>query len=313
MVFGVFKKIRSALSRTQQAVGAKISALFRPGTKLSEQTLEELEEILILADVGTKTSALIIEDLKREARRFPDGPEGLTEAVKAVFSARLATHPGILGTANRPAVILLLGVNGTGKTTTSAKLCQYLKKNGKTVLLAAADTYRAGAIEQLRVWADRAGVGIVAQQSGSDAASVAFDAVEAALARGIDYVIVDTAGRLHTKTNLMEELAKIKKVVEKKLERPADETFLVLDATTGRNGLNQAQVFNDKLGLTGLILTKLDSSAKGGVALSIRDELNLPIAFIGTGETLDDLEEFSAEDFTNAFFPAAEPPRNQNQ
>lgn len=302
MISKFFKKFKSALRKTHNVVGEKIYTLFTGSAKLDDTVLEELEEILILGDVGLDTTQEIIKDLKKEALQHEPTPQGRLDALKSVFRSRFLPHPGILSYEHTPSVILVTGVNGTGKTTSVAKLCHFLQQQGKSVLLAACDTYRAGAIEQLKIWAERLNTPIVAQTHGSDPASVAFDAVESAVAKNFDYVVIDTAGRLHTKTNLMAELNKTKRVIEKKLGRTVDETLLVLDANTGQNGLNQARVFHDTMELSGLILSKLDSSAKGGVALAIQKQLDIPIVFIGTGEKVEHLEEFSADNFTEAFF-----------
>ncbi len=306
MFTGALAKIRQALTKTRQGIGRRLSALLSWKGGLDAEAAARIEEALISGDVGAETAASLIEDLRKRLPGHPATDEGWLQALREAVIARLPSHPGILSPAGKPCVILVSGVNGTGKTTSVAKLAHYLKQRGRSVLLAAADTFRAAASDQLSIWAQRAGVPVVSQAPGADPASVAFDAVETAVRRGIDYVLVDTAGRLHTKTSLMEEMAKIRRVIEKKLQRPVDESFLVLDATTGRNGLVQARTFHEHLGLTGVILTKIDSSARGGVALSIRDELKVPLVFVGTGETLESLEEFSAEGYADGLLSGRE-------
>jgi fused signal recognition particle receptor len=269
---------------------------------VDEALFNELDEALIQADLNVHTTAKIVEDLRQAARR-----EGLREAaeirerLKADLSKALEGADQGLRTADEPpSVYLVVGVNGTGKTTSIAKLAYRFKSQGKRVILAAADTFRAAAIDQLEVWANRAGVEIIKQRDGADPAAVVFDALQAAKSRKADVVIADTAGRIHTRKNLMEELKKIGRVVERELGRPTDEVLLVLDATTGQNALSQAKEFMAAVQVTGVVLAKLDGTAKGGIVITLRDELGLPIKLVGAGEKLEDLEDFSSEDFVNA-------------
>jgi fused signal recognition particle receptor len=261
---------------------------------------DEVEETLIAGDVGAALAMDIVERARR--RREPNGPAA---AVRAELAALLAPRAGSwrpARTPGSPAVILVVGVNGTGKTTTIGKLAARFVADGERVLLAAGDTFRAAAIEQLRAWAERAGVAVVAHAPGADPGAVVFDALDAAVARGIDVVIADTAGRLHTKTNLMDELAKIRRIIDKRLPGATPETLFVLDATTGQNGLAQARAFHDAVGLTGIVLTKLDSTAKGGIVFAIEHALGVPVRFVGVGERLADLVPFDPDRFVRALF-----------
>ncbi|HIE50238.1 MAG TPA: signal recognition particle-docking protein FtsY [Armatimonadetes bacterium] len=279
------------------------------GRTVDDEFFDYLEEVLIQADVGLDTTLKLVEGLReraaREGWRDSEVVEGyLRDALVEILERpearlRVSSEP--------PTVILVVGVNGTGKTTTIAKLAYRLKGEGRKVLLAAADTFRAAGIDQLEVWAQRIGVGLVRQQEGSDPGAVVFDAIQAARARGVDFVIADTAGRLHTKRNLMEELKKIGRVTERALGRPADEVLLVLDATTGHNAVTQAKQFRDALGVTGLILAKMDGTAKGGIVLTVVDELNLPIKFLGVGEKPRDLVDFQPRAFVQALFEGPPP------
>jgi fused signal recognition particle receptor len=289
---GFLSRLRESLGKSRRAlVGQLAAAAFDPG---DETAWERLEEALIAADVGVRTTAELVRRL--EARvEIVDLGRALAEEI-----ALLMNRPGLLDLSGRPSVILVVGVNGTGKTTTIGKLARVLKEHGRSVLLAAADTYRAAAEEQLEIWAGRAEADFVGAQKGSDPAAVAFDAIEAALARGRDVVIVDTAGRLHTQTNLMEELAKVRRVIAGKLEGAPHETLLVIDAGTGQNGVQQAKLFAEAVDVTGVAVTKLDGSAKGGVAVAIAYELGLPVKLIGLGEQLDDLRPFDPGDFAQA-------------
>jgi fused signal recognition particle receptor len=289
---GMFARLRDSLSKSRRALtGELAAAAFDPG---NEADWERLEEALIMGDVGVRATAELIRRL--EAR---DDLGELNEALAEEIAA-LMGEPPTLDVGEQPAVILVVGVNGTGKTTTIGKLAYRLHEHGRTVLVAAADTFRAAAEEQLEIWAQRAQADFVGSERGGDPAAVAYDAIEAAESRGRDVVIVDTAGRLHTQTNLMEELAKVRRVIERRLEGAPHETLLVVDATTGQNGLQQARLFGEAAGVSGVALTKLDGSAKGGVAVAIAYELGLPVKLIGVGETLDDLRPFDAEDFARA-------------
>ena len=289
---GRFSRLRDSLSKSRRAlVGEIAAAAFDPGNAAD---WERLEEALIMGDVGVPATAELVRRL--EARgELGDLNAALAEEVAALFG-----EPPILHVDGQPSVILVVGVNGTGKTTTIGKLAAKLSQHGHSVVVAAADTFRAAAEEQLEIWAQRAGADFVGSERGGDPAAVAYDAIEAARARGRDVVIVDTAGRLHTQTNLMEELAKVRRVIGEKLEGAPHETLLVVDATTGQNGLQQAKLFGETAGVTGVALTKLDGSAKGGVAIPIAYELGLPVKLIGVGEQLDDLRPFDAEDFARA-------------
>ena len=289
---GMFSRLRDSLSKSRRAlVGEIAAAAFDPGNAAD---WERLEEALIMGDVGVPATAELVRRL--EARgELGDLNAALAEEVAALFG-----EPPILHVDGQPSVILVVGVNGTGKTTTIGKLAAKLSQHGHSVVVAAADTFRAAAEEQLEIWAQRAGADFVGSERGGDPAAVAYDAIEAARARGRDVVIVDTAGRLHTQTNLMEELAKVRRVIGEKLEGAPHETLLVVDATTGQNGLQQAKLFGETAGVTGVALTKLDGSAKGGVAIPIAYELGLPVKLIGVGEQLDDLRPFDAHDFARA-------------
>jgi fused signal recognition particle receptor len=289
---GFFSRLRNSLGKTRRAMTEQLAAAaFDPA---DDEAWERLEEALIAADVGVPTTAELVRRL--EAR--PELGE-LSEAL-AEEAAALLGEPGRLGLDGKPSVILVVGVNGTGKTTTIGKLASRLSEHGHAVILAAADTFRAAAEEQLEIWADRSGADFVGSARGGDPAAVAYDAIEAATARGRDVVIVDTAGRLHTQTNLMEELAKIRRVIERRLEGAPHETLLIVDATTGQNGLQQARLFGEAVDVSGVALTKLDGSAKGGVALAIAHELGLPVKLVGVGEGIEDLRPFDPQDFARA-------------
>ena len=267
--------------------------------KLTPEALEELEEILILADVGVRTAGRVCSDLAARVGRRSLGPGELRRELREVLVELLSPDQG-LELENKPAIILMVGVNGVGKTTTIGKLANHLMQEGKTVLLGAADTFRAAAAEQLTVWAQRSGAQIICHQEGADPAAVVFDSISAGKARGVDVIICDTAGRLHNKKNLMDELAKMDRVITREAPDSSREVLLVLDATTGQNGLNQAREFAAACGVTGVVLTKLDGTAKGGVVVGIRDQLGLPIKFVGVGEQVDDLRPFSARDYATA-------------
>ncbi len=289
---GMFSRLRDSLSKSRRALTEQIqAAAFDPG---DDAAWERLEEALIQADVGVRATAELVQRLERRGE-LGDLGEALAQE-----AAELLGDPGILHVQARPSVILVVGVNGTGKTTTIGKLAARLAEHGLSVVVGAGDTFRAAAEEQLEIWAERAGADYVGSARGGDPAAVAYDAIEAAQARGRDIVIVDTAGRLHTQTNLMEELAKVRRVIAAKLEGAPHETLLVVDATTGQNGLQQARLFGEAVGVTGVALTKLDGSAKGGVAIPIAYELGLPVKLMGVGEQLDDLRPFDPQDFARA-------------
>jgi fused signal recognition particle receptor len=297
---GLFTRLRESLSKSRQALQAELSStLF---DQLDDETWERLEEALILADVGAKTTADVVARLEHEyeAGTVSDG-EALRERLVELLAEVAASDDGRIDVSKRPTLLMIVGVNGTGKTTTIGKLAWHLREElGLSVIVAAADTYRAAAIEQLETWADRAGVEIVRGSPGGDPGAVVFDAISAAESRGVDVVIADTAGRLHTHTNLMEELAKVRRVAEKRLDGAPHESLIVIDATTGQNGLRQAQAFAQAVDLTGVVLTKLDGTAKGGIALAIASELDLPVKLIGVGEGLEDLRPFDPRDFAAA-------------
>jgi fused signal recognition particle receptor len=289
---GLFSRLRDSLSKSRTALTAELaSAAFDPG---DADAWERLEEALIRADVGVPATAELVRRL--EARPdLTDLNAALGEEISQLFG-----EPPVLDVGANPSVLLVVGVNGTGKTTTIGKLAELLRQHGHSVVLGAADTFRAAAEEQLEIWADRANAEFVGAERGADPASVAYDAIEAATLNGRDVVIVDTAGRLHTQSNLMQELAKVRRVIEGKLEGAPHETLLVVDATTGQNGLQQARLFGEAVGVTGVALTKLDGSAKGGIAVAIAHELGLPVKLIGVGEKLEDLRPFDADDFARA-------------
>jgi fused signal recognition particle receptor len=293
---GMFSRLRDSLSKSRRALTEQIqAAAFDPGDDLA---WERLEEALIQADVGVPATAELVRRL--EARgEVGDLNTALAEEIAALFG-----DPGTLHVQGQPSVVLVVGVNGTGKTTTIGKLAERLRQHGHSVVLAAADTFRAAAEEQLEIWADRAAAVFVEGERGADPASVAYDAIETAARDGRDVVIVDTAGRLHTQANLMEELAKVRRVIAGKLDGAPHETLLVVDATTGQNGVQQARLFGDAVGVTAVALTKLDGSAKGGIAVAIAYELGLPVKLIGVGETLEDLRPFDPEDFARALLAA---------
>jgi fused signal recognition particle receptor len=298
---GVFRRLRESLSKSRQALTEEISAsLFE---RIDDETWERLEEALILADAGAPTTAKVVERLEHEVEAGNVAAEGeaVRERLIEILAEVASTARAPLDLSGEPAVLLMVGVNGTGKTTTIGKIAWHLSKEfGLSVVLAAADTYRAAAAEQLAEWADRAGAELVRSAEGGDPGAVAFDAITAARARAADIVIVDTAGRLHTQSNLMDELAKVRRVIAKQLPGAPHETLLSIDATTGQNGLRQAKVFAEAAEVDGVVLTKLDGTAKGGIVLAIADELEIPVKLIGTGESLEDLAPFDPTDFANA-------------
>ena len=296
---GFFEKIKAGLKKTR----AQLGGAFASFTGANDEFYEELEELMIMADIGVETSEDVIEELKSRAREQGlRGGEEIRNAVVDILSEKMAAGDAGLKLDTRPSVILVIGVNGVGKTTTIGKLALQLKQQGKRVLLCAADTFRAAAADQLAIWAERAGADIVRHEENSDPASVVYDGITAAKARGSDVIIVDTAGRLHNKSNLMNELNKISRVIDRELPDADRETLLVLDATTGQNGLIQARQFREAAGLTGIILTKLDGTAKGGIAVAIADQLKLPVKYVGVGEQADDLILFDGREFVEALF-----------
>jgi fused signal recognition particle receptor len=300
---GIFDKIRAGLSRTRESLAREVLGALGKG-KLDEDTLEALEEKLLAADVGIETSQVLLEGLRKRARGRDAAPEQVLEWLAEEARDILREPPAMPNPLPKPWVIVLVGVNGAGKTTSIAKIAHRFKEEGKSVLLAACDTFRAGAVAQLDVWAERAGVEIVKHAEGADAAAVAFDAYAAAKARGRDVLLVDTAGRLHTKDNLMEELRKLVRVLRKHDSELPHETWLVIDGNTGRNALPQFQGFGAVVPLTGLVITKLDGTAKGGAALALSREFAAPIRFVGVGEGIDDLLPFDREAYAKGLFSA---------
>ncbi|MBR3536817.1 MAG: signal recognition particle-docking protein FtsY [Oscillospiraceae bacterium] len=299
---GLFSKIKAGLLKTRQAMMSKLSKLLHSFTKIDEDLFEQLEETLIMSDVGVDTSLEICDRLRKMIKEQGiTDPKEIMRLIHEIVSDMMGEDQE-LDLSTTPSVIMVIGVNGAGKTTTIGKLCHKLKGEGKKVLVAAADTFRAAAIDQLQVWTERAGVDIVKHAEGSDAAAVVYDAITAAKARHCDVVIVDTAGRLHNKKNLMDELAKINRIVAGQAEGCAREILLVLDATTGQNAVNQAKLFSEVADITGIVLTKLDGTAKGGIVISIKNELGIPVKLVGLGEKIDDLQDFNSRDFVNALF-----------
>ena len=303
---GLFDKIKEGLRKTREAVSRQISLMLHSFTKIDEDLFEELEELLVMGDVGVNTAEKICSELRRHIKE-----KGITDPNLIMGEIQEIVREMIGGgeelrVSTSPSVILVIGVNGVGKTTTIGKMAARLKSEGKSVILGAADTFRAAAIEQLEVWAERADVPIIKHNEGADPAAVVFDTIAAAKARHADVIICDTAGRLHNKKNLMDELAKINRIIARELPDADKEVLLVLDAATGQNAVNQAREFKNAAEITGIVLTKLDGTAKGGVVLTIREELQLPVKFIGVGEKLDDLQPFNADDFARALFAKEE-------
>ncbi|MDR1467032.1 MAG: signal recognition particle-docking protein FtsY [Oscillospiraceae bacterium] len=297
---GVFSKIKDGLRKTKEGIKQQIGGLLNNFSGVNEELLEELEELLILSDVGVKTSGFICDKLRQKAKKDKiKNTEELKSGLKEIL-VEILDNEEDLNIHSKPSVILIVGVNGVGKTTSIGKIAFNLKKQGKNVIVAAADTFRAAAIKQLEIWTDRAGVDIIKQQEGSDPAAVVFDTIHAAKSRNKDVIICDTAGRLHNKKNLMSELEKIFRIIKRELPKSYIETLLVLDATTGQNAINQAREFRNVSNITGIVLTKLDSTAKGGMVIAVKQELGVPVKFIGVGEQIDDLQTFSAEEFVNA-------------
>ncbi len=296
---GFFEKIKTGLTRTRENIGHSLDNLF--AGELTDDFYDELEETLILSDMGVDTTMEVVDALRQRAKeaKIKDA-QGARELLQDIIARMLEVGQQELDLTQKPAVVLFIGVNGVGKTTTIGKLASRMKGEGKKVLLAAGDTFRAAAADQLTIWSERAGVDIVKQHEGADPASVVFDALAAARARACDAVLVDTAGRLHNKQNLMNELNKISRVIDRECPGSSRETLLVLDATTGQNGLIQAKQFKEAAGLTGIVLTKLDGTAKGGIVLAIAHELELPVKYIGVGEGVDDLMPFDAQAFAKA-------------
>lgn len=300
---GFFEKLKSGLKKTSDAISERVNEVFSVFVKVDEELFENLEEALIMADLGVETSDYIIEELRSRVKlkHITDG-NVVKEELKAVIADILSEQDSQMHVETKPSVILVIGVNGVGKTTSIGKIAMHYKNQGKNVLLAAADTFRAAAIDQLDVWADRCGCDIIKHKENSDPAAVVFDACTAAKARGMDILICDTAGRLHNKKNLMAELEKINRVISRELPEADRETLLVLDATTGQNAVSQAKLFSEAAEITGIALTKLDGTAKGGIVIAISKEQEIPVKFIGVGEGIDDLQLFDAADFAKALF-----------
>ncbi|WP_018867763.1 MULTISPECIES: signal recognition particle-docking protein FtsY [unclassified Thioalkalivibrio] len=298
---GWFQRLRQGLAKTGQALGGDLGSLFR--RKIDDELFEELEERLLLADVGLDATQRIMDRITREVKRGQlDDAEALMDALEAAMIEILepVSQPLEIPEAERPFSILVVGINGAGKTTTIGKLAHHLQANGRSVLLAAGDTFRAAAVEQLQTWGERNNAPVIAQGTGADSASVVYDGLQAAQARGIDVMIADTAGRLHTQTNLMDEVRKVKRVMGRLDEHAPDEVLLVVDGGTGQNALNQARQFHEALGLTGIVVTKLDGTAKGGVLFALAEQLGVPVRFIGVGEKAEDLQVFDARAFVRA-------------
>ena len=301
---GFFDRLKKGLAKTRETFTNKIEKLIIGYADIDDDLLDDLEETLIMSDVGVKTTERLMADVRKGIKKKDiNTPEDLKPFLAEKISEILSTGSDETRIASAgPTVLLVIGVNGVGKTTTIGKLAAYYKEQGKSVMLAAADTFRAAAIDQLQIWGDRTGVPVIRHEEGSDPAAVAFDAVKAARARSIDVLIIDTAGRLHTKSNLMEELKKINRVIQREIAEAPHETLLVLDATTGQNAISQADLFQKAAAITGIVLTKLDGTAKGGVIIGLKSELSMPVKWIGVGEGVDDLRPFIAKDFARALF-----------
>ena len=299
---GLFAKIKEGLKKTTDSVVGQIDSMLKSFTKIDEELFEELEELLVMGDVGITTSQKICEELrKRVKKQGITNPKEVHDLLEEI-AAEMLEGGQELNISTKPSIILVIGVNGVGKTTTIGKLANDLRRKHKKVLLSAADTFRAAAIEQLEVWAERSKCDIIKQKEGSDPAAVVFDSIQAAKARKADVIICDTAGRLHNKKHLMDELSKISRIIDRELPDADKEVLLVLDATTGQNAVNQAREFKNAAGITGIVLTKLDGTAKGGVVLAIKEELDVPVKYIGVGEQIDDLQPFEPAEFAKAMF-----------
>jgi len=300
-MLGLFQKVRDGLAKTHDKLIGEIKRIVSRAPQLDAESLDELEAALIASDIGVETTLRVIEEVRKASAETRE--VDVVSIARRMISESLASQPAALRTAQQaPTVVVLLGVNGTGKTTSAAKLAHLLKLDGRSVLLAACDTFRAAAIEQLKIWGQRTGCDVIAGQYNSDSAAIAFDALDAAISRRCDYLLIDTAGRLHTKKNLMDEMAKLQRVLRKRLPDAPHETLLVLDASTGMNGLNQAREFHQAIGVSGLIVTTRDGTAKGGIVVAINRELKIPVKFIGVGEQVDDLQPFDAKAFSDALF-----------
>jgi fused signal recognition particle receptor len=300
---GFFDRLKEGLSKTRKGITEKIDQVLVSFGKVDEELFEELEEILVTADLGIDTSLRIIEELRRKVKESKiTDPQKIKAVLKDSLTELVGDNTPELDIEPSPAVIMVIGINGVGKTTSIGKIANMLRSNGKRVILAAADTFRAAAIDQLGIWAERAGVDLIKHQEGADPGAVVYDAIQAAKARKADVVICDTAGRLHTKKNLMEELRKITRIIDRELPGATRENLLVLDATTGQNAISQAKTFSEVADVTGIVLTKLDGTAKGGIVIAIGSELNIPVKLIGVGEQMDDLQPFNPREFVEALF-----------
>ena len=299
---GLLGKIKEGLNKTRASISNGVNSILNSFTKIDEELFEELEETLVMSDVGVATSTEICDCLRKKIKETGvTDPKEIKGMMKEIIAEMLGENEG-LSLTTKPSVILVIGVNGVGKTTSIGKIAAQLKREGKKVVLGAADTFRAAAIDQLGIWAERAGVSMVKSVEGTDPASVVFDTIASAKSKGADVIICDTAGRLHNKKNLMDELAKINRVIARELPESSVETLLVLDAATGQNAVNQAREFKNAADITGIVLTKLDGTAKGGIIIAISNELNIPVKFVGVGEGIDDLQPFDAAEFADGIF-----------
>ena len=303
---GLFSKIKAGLQKTKASISEGITNIINSFTKIDEDLFEELEELLVMSDVGVDTSVKICDELRARVKRDGVTDPNLIKSIMHDIIVEMLGEDKGLSLDTKPSVILVIGVNGVGKTTTIGKMSLMLKSSGKKVVLGAADTFRAAAIDQLGVWAERADVTMVKSVEGSDPASVVFDTIASAKSKGADVIICDTAGRLHNKKNLMDELAKIYRIIKRELPEASLETLLVLDAATGQNAVNQAREFKDVADITGIVLTKLDGTAKGGIVIAIHNELNIPVKYVGVGEGIDDLQPFNAKEFADGIFDLGE-------
>lgn len=303
-MFNIFKeKLKKGLEKTKNSFGEKIDSVLKVFKKIDEDLYDELEEALIMADVGVETAMYIIDELKKKVKeKHLTEADEVKEVIKEIISEILSENENEVDLSNKPSVVMVIGVNGVGKTTSIGKMANLFKQEGKKVILGAGDTFRAAAIDQLGIWADRVGVDIIKHQEGSDPGAVMFDAISAAKARGSDVLIFDTAGRLHNKKNLMDELKKIYKIIDRELPNASKEVLLVLDATTGQNALSQAKLFGEATDITGIVLTKLDGTAKGGIVVAIGHEQKIGVKFVGVGEGIDDLQRFNPIDFADGLF-----------
>jgi len=298
-----FNRLKEGLQKTRDSISQKVGGVLDAFVRIDDDLFDELEEALIMSDIGPETSMSVIEKIKVKTKQLRlTNPRDIKGLLRDEIRELLSSEAGALNLVSKPSVILVLGVNGVGKTTSIGKIANALRLSGKKVIIAAADTFRAAAVEQLDVWAKRSGAELIRHSEGSDPAAVVFDAVHAAKSRGADVLICDTAGRLHTKRNLMDELKKLIRVIERELPGPIDETLLVLDATTGQNAVRQASEFKDAAQITGIVLTKLDGTAKGGVIISIKNELGIPVKLVGVGEGISDLQAFNPAEFAEALF-----------